>query len=85
MQNIKRYDIILSEGGKKALIDERKEQTMTKEQTIKEQIKKKIEERIEWLESQKDEIADELSKGETSWDMYETSITELNGGSANSK
>lgn len=53
---------------------------MTKEQIIKEQIKKKIEERIEWLESQKDEIADELSKGETSWDMYETGITELNGG-----
>lgn len=53
---------------------------MTKEQIIKEQIKKKIEDRIEWLESQKDEITDELSKEETSWDFYDTSITELNGG-----
>lgn len=53
---------------------------MTKEQIIKEQIKKKIEERIEWLESQKDEITDELSKEEISLDAYNAFITEHIGG-----
>ncbi len=45
-----------------------------------EQLKEKIEKRIEWLESQKDEITVEYCKDEIPFDMYETSITELNGG-----
>lgn len=46
----------------------------------KEQIKEKIAKRIEWLESQKDEITDEYWKEEIPFDMYDTGITELNGG-----
>lgn len=53
---------------------------MTKEQTIKEQIKEKIEKRIEWLESQKDKITVEYCKDEIPFDMYDTGITELDGG-----
>jgi hypothetical protein len=46
----------------------------------KEQIKEKIAKRIEWLESQKDEITDEYWKEEIPFEMYDTGITELNGG-----
>lgn len=46
----------------------------------KEQIKEKIANRIEWLESQKDEITDEYWKEEIPFEMYDTGITELNGG-----
>lgn len=46
----------------------------------KEQLKGKIEKRIEWLESQKDEITDEYWKEEIPFEMYDTGITELNGG-----
>lgn len=46
----------------------------------KEQIKEKIAKRIEWLESEKDEITDEYWKEEIPFDMYDTGITELNGG-----
>lgn len=45
-----------------------------------EQLKEKIEKRIEWLESQKDEITDEYWKEEIPFEMYDTGITELNGG-----
>lgn len=46
----------------------------------KEQIKEKIAKRIEWLESQKDEITDEYWKEEIPFEMYDTGITELNSG-----
>lgn len=46
----------------------------------KEQIKEKIEKRIEWLESQKDEITVEYCKDEITFDMYDTGITECNAG-----
>lgn len=54
-----------------------------------EQLKEKIEKRIEWLESQKDEITVEYCKDEIPFDMYDIcmilellSVTPL---SANSK
>lgn len=46
----------------------------------KEQLKEKIEKRIEWLESQKDEITVEYCKDEIPFEMYDTGITECNGG-----
>ena len=46
----------------------------------KEQLKEKIAKRIEWLESQKDEITVEYCKDEIPFEMYDTGITECNGG-----
>lgn len=46
----------------------------------KEQLKEKIEKRIEWLKSQKDEITVEYCKDEIPFEMYDTGITECNGG-----
>lgn len=55
MQNIKRYDIILSEGGKKALIDERNDN---------------MKERLARLMEMREEIWDNMSAKRVTYLLY---------------